>query len=116
MPSMPSMRRSVTTTCGRDTASCASACSPEATRATSYPAADNRIAISCSRSASSSTTRTRGRYGLMDSPRLDGQAFLTLQHTPLGFPEGLDLLAPRLLAILVSAHLALVGLELLAPR
>jgi len=34
IPSMPCMRRSVTTTCGRDTASAASACSPEATAVT----------------------------------------------------------------------------------
>src|SRR5512134_3648431 len=60
IPSMPCMRRSVTTTWGRATASDANAASPDSTAVTAYPDAVSRIAINCSRSLSSSTSRTRG--------------------------------------------------------
>src|ERR1041385_5041729 len=50
---MPCMRKSVTTTCGRDTDNAASAASPLSNAVTAYPDALNRIAINCSNSLSS---------------------------------------------------------------
>ena len=60
IPSIPCILKSVTTTCGRATASAATAASPDSTAVTAYPDACSLIAISCSRSLSSSTSSTLG--------------------------------------------------------
>src|SRR5688500_10224543 len=142
IPSMPCMRRSVTTTCGRDTASAASAASPDptavtaypaaatrptpsmpprrrpgppaalrdtaspasaaspdATAVTAYPAAVSRIAINCSRSLSSSTSRTVDASRVISSPLPAPQLLLALEDTPLDRSQGLELLAQGLLAL-----------------
>src|SRR5687768_2028460 len=99
IPSMPCMRRSVTTTCGRDTASAASAASPDSTAVTAYPAAVSRIAMSCSRSLSSSTSRTVDASRVICSPLPAPELFLALEDTPLDRSQGLELLAQRLLAL-----------------
>src|SRR5258706_98287 len=88
IPSIPCILRSVTTTCGRATASAASAASPDSTAVTAYPEALSLIAISCSRSLSSSTSRTRSC-----SRAISYLGFLRRRSSRSRIPRSIDLSA-----------------------
>src|SRR6185295_2280924 len=111
-PSMPCILRSVTTTCGRATARLASACSPDSTAVTAYPAALSRIAISCNRSLSSSISRTLSCSLAIGLPLFSAQFFLALEDASFNCAQRVELLSQRFLAFVAL----LVGGEMILLR